>query len=107
MPRIKVLRNVLQELCKEHAEAQRHARSWKQGHREHLAELRAECVPLAAAGSERLACNKVRSEEVDSLEAQVQQQFAGDDQAGRQNYFAKTLNSLAYGSRRSGQAKSY
>ncbi len=46
-------------------------------------------------------------EEVDSLEAQVQQQFAGDDQAGRQNYFAKTLNSLAYGSRRSGQAKSY
>ena len=38
-----------------------------------------------------------------SLEADVQQQFKGADQAQRQNLFSKTLNSLSYQGRRSGQ----
>ncbi len=46
-------------------------------------------------------------EEVTALEQQVQQQFEGEDQADRQNIFAKTLNSLSYGQRRTGQAKGY
>ncbi len=46
-------------------------------------------------------------EEVAALEQQVQQQFEGEQQSARQNVFAKTLNSLSYGSRRTGQAKGY
>ena len=46
-------------------------------------------------------------DEVAALEQQVQQQFEGEQQSSRQNLFAKTLNSLSYGSRRQGQAKGY
>jgi len=46
-------------------------------------------------------------EEVAALEQQVQQQFEGEAQSARQNYFAKTLNRLSYGGRRQGQAKGY
>ncbi|MFH1463459.1 MAG: VWA domain-containing protein [Pseudomonadota bacterium] len=40
---------------------------------------------------------------LDSLENDVQQQFEGAQQAERQNLFSKTLNSLSYQGRRSGQ----
>jgi Ca-activated chloride channel family protein len=46
-------------------------------------------------------------DEVAALEQQVQQQFEGEQQQARQNIFAKTLNSVSYGSRRQGQAKGY
>jgi Ca-activated chloride channel family protein len=38
-----------------------------------------------------------------NLEAEVEQQFEGADQAARQNLFSKALNSLSYQGRRSGQ----
>jgi Ca-activated chloride channel family protein len=40
---------------------------------------------------------------LDSLENDVEQQFEGADQGARQNVFSKTLNSLSYRGRRSGQ----
>ena len=46
-------------------------------------------------------------DDVAALEQQVQQQFEGEQQSARQNVFAKTLNSISYGSRRQGQAKGY
>jgi Ca-activated chloride channel family protein len=46
-------------------------------------------------------------EEVAQLEQQVQRQFEGEQQQARQNVFAKTLSSMGYGSRRTGQAKGY
>ncbi len=46
-------------------------------------------------------------DDVAALEQEVKQQFEGEQQQVRQNYFAKTLNSMSYSSRRSGQAKGY
>jgi Ca-activated chloride channel family protein len=46
-------------------------------------------------------------DEVAALEAQVQQQFEGEQQQQRQNLFSKILNTESYSMRRGGQAKGY
>ena len=45
--------------------------------------------------------------ELDALETDLEQQFQGQDQASRQNIWAKTLNSFGYSNRRQGQSRSY